>query len=175
MTQFGKVIFVSTALTISSSFAYAATLTARASVEIVEPTNFLQLSPLDIDGIKIPDDGEFIISINKPAASSNSSGSDKKPKKTVHIIKNVSGGEYVISGLKGDSIQISANNSANIEGIYLDSFSVNYKGNQVSLPSVAQNSPGKNAKMKLGADLKIASLTKAGFHKPKIELDISYE
>jgi hypothetical protein len=145
-------LFVLFVLIISSQEAKAIKATATASVEIVEPMGISQSKAFET------------LHINKV---NNEKGYSRK-------IPEV---EYSISGSKNDSIQINVA-SANKNGskVKIGNFILNYSaktGN--SNNGVIKSVPGKNAKLKIAATLKVASGAKSGLYKPDFDIVVYYE
>lgn len=150
--KLSRSLFILFVLILNSQEASAIKATASASVEIVEPLGISQSKGFDT------------LHINK---LDNAKGYSKK-------LPDV---EYFISGSKNDAIQINvADANTNGSKVKIDNFILNYSaktGN--SNNGVIKSAPGKNAKLKLAATLKVASGAKSGLYKPDFAIAVYYE
>ena len=155
-------------ISLSATASYAASTRAKASVEIMEPSSLQQISDITVQDIPIPTQEEVKISVE----SKNSKDKNKQKK----VSKQIYGGEYVISGTRNNSFQLGIRNKGKITGLDISSFTAIYDNKNVSLSSSLQNASGqKHASLHLGANLTISNKLQAGFHRPSIDIDVSFE
>jgi len=152
-----------TIMTLVSYEAGAVKVRASASVEIVEPLGFSEQSGF----------GTYYInrsnSILKKALGTPSKGSDYS--------KKMPESEYRISGSKSNSIQINVASSSNERSkVKIDDFVLNYyNGADLGENGIVKSAPGRDAKLKLGATLKVKSDAESGYYAPDFNIAIYYE
>lgn len=143
--------------------ASAVKVSASASVEIVEPLGFSEKSGFGTFYINRTDS---IIKRALGAKGKKNDYSQKMPES-----------EYRISGSKRNSIQINVASSSDGQSkVKIDDFVLNYyNGADSGENGIVKSAPGRDAKLKLGATLKVKSDAKSGYYEPDFDIAIYYE
>ncbi|PIR39207.1 MAG: hypothetical protein COV35_01445 [Alphaproteobacteria bacterium CG11_big_fil_rev_8_21_14_0_20_39_49] len=150
----------------SASFeAKAIKASAVASVEIVEPTVFSQESGFET--LSIDTSVSFF---QKLFQKKNNGGKEE-------YVRQMPESEYRISGSTSNSIQISvASESTQESKVKIDDFVVSYSnGADNGDNNIVRSAPGRDAKLRLGATLRVNGDTQSGYHEPDFNIAIYYE
>ena len=134
--------------------------TAYASVEIVEPTGFSIESGFGTLSIDRSDSiFKKILGVNKEYS------------------KNLPESEYRISGSNNNAIQISVLSQYTDESkVKIDDFVVSYlNGAGKGDNGIVKPAPGRDAKLKLGATVKVQEDAQSGYYEPDFNIAIYYE
>ena len=136
---------------------------AVASVEIVEPTALRQESGF----------GKF--NINKSESFFKRIFS--RGKQSEEYLRKIPESEFRISGSKNNAIQIAvASTNASESKVKIDDFVVSYSnGADGGGNDIVRSAPGRDAKLKLGATLKVKSDAQSGYYEPDFNIAIYYE
>ena len=85
--------------------------------------------------------------------------------------------EYRISGSKSNAIQIAVvSDDSKGSKVKIDDFVVSYSNGADNGDSgIVKSAPGRDAKLKLGATLKVKSDAQSGYYEPDFNIAIYYE
>jgi hypothetical protein len=157
-------VLISGLLLFLSLEAQAIRVSANASVEIVEPTGFSQYNGFGKLNIDKSD------SLFEKIFGNNTSKKEEYSKK-------IPDSEFRISGSINNSIQINVENAIKNESkVKIDDFVVNYStGADEGDNGIVKSAPGRDAKLKLGATLKVKSDAQSGYYEPDFDIAIYYE